>query len=106
MNWISTVTGVVFGGWNTRLRWRFSGFLSSASLFLMRRTLVRDGMAVVTACSAFTMTCEVVHTTVGRSGSLTRDVHSAAEVYSASSRYSSTLTSIRFTLLTEPSARR
>jgi hypothetical protein len=40
MNWISTVTGLVSGGWNTRLTWRFSGFFSSASLFLMRRTLV------------------------------------------------------------------
>ena len=67
MNWISTVTGVVFGGWNTRLKWRFSGFLSSASLFFRRRTRVRDGMSVVTACSAFTITCELVHTTVAGS---------------------------------------
>jgi len=39
------------GGWYTRLTWRFSGFLCSASLFFNRRTFVREGMPVVTASS-------------------------------------------------------
>ena len=52
-------------------------------------------LPVITASSAFTITCELVQTTVARSGSLTRAAEN--EVWSADERYSysRTLASIR-----------
>ena len=51
-------------------------------------------MPVVIASNAFTITCELVHTTVARSGSFTRDVEKELS-RCGEERYSRTLTSIR-----------